>query len=52
MIADLKTAAAKSSISITDEVNGTFTGVIEADQLRFHRHRPGEWRAFVTVRQI
>ena len=54
MVADLKAAVASANpISITDPVNGTFTGIIDADsfQLQAVRHME-EFRVVLTVRQV
>jgi hypothetical protein len=53
MVADLRTSAAKTApISITDEVNGTYTGVIMPETLNIDRMRPGEFRVQFTARSV
>lgn len=52
MAVNLRAAVtATSPISITDRF-GTFTGIIEADSFVLEEVSPGEFRAFVTVREV
>lgn len=53
MVADLKTAAASQApISITDAVNGTFTGLIDGDTLKIQAVRRDEYLVTLSVREV
>lgn len=54
MVADLKAAVASSNpISITDPINGTFTGIIDADNFQIQAvSHMDEFRVTLTIREV
>jgi len=53
MVADLKTAATSTStITVVDEVNGSYTGVIDGEGFKIQKSTNGGFWATVPVRQV
>ena len=54
MLADLKAAvASQNPISITDPVNGTWTGIIDSDSFQAQAiKRMEEFRVTLTIREV